>query len=297
MKDHEYAIFVIENKCNSKCNICWIEGADGALVDLHVISLSYFRKFLESIPKGRHSGVILSGGEVTLNEQLPEYASCARDYGYRNVMIQTNARALSDLRKAEVLKAAGVNQFFVSFHATDDDLSKRITGRTGAHAQTVRGLENLDKLGLTVITNTVMNSMNYAVLPEIGEFLLRFKNIIEMHFWGYVPMSLKGYELILPYALAAPYLNKTLKHLVNHHRGIRVRYFPVCLLDWPYKKFHQMQQPQCYGISRNFDARYQSCGFQKHPCCEGTDCAGLPEMYQGTMPGSWMPSVTPKDLG
>ena len=292
MNRKEYVLFVIENKCNSKCGICLIEGTDGALIDIQRIPLFSFKKILGLIPQGKFSGIIFSGGEVTLNEQLSEYASCARDQGFRNIMIQTNARALLDLRKAKQLKSAGINQFYVSFHSANNDLSDRITGRTGAHSQTVKALENLDKLDLAVITNTVMSSMNYMVLPEIAEFLRKFSNIVEMQFSGYMPLSSHASELILPYALAAPYLNKTIKYLVSHRREIGVKDFPVCLLDDSYKKYFNNDEAKPIGVKENLWNRIISCNFQKYPCCEGTDCKGVPEIYKSTMPSeNWMPSM------
>ena len=289
----EYLVFVIEHKCNSKCGICFIEGTNEELVDLRRVSLPFFKKTLDLIPEGMYSGIIFSGGEVTLNEQLPEFASFAREKGFQNIMIQTNARALSDFRKAKQLKSAGINQYFVSFHSADNDISDRITGRAGAHSQTVKGLENLNEFGLTVFTNTVMSSLNYMVLPEIGEFLQKFSNIAGMHFWGYVPVTEKASELILPYGLAAPYLNKTIKYLLSHRRKICVKFFPVCLLDDPYKKYHNNAQPITFGLIDNFvDKRFQSCDFKKYSCCEGTDCIGLPKLYKNIKPsGNWMPAI------
>jgi len=291
MNQNEYVMFVIENRCNSNCGICWLEGTDGVVTDLHTVSFSFFKKFLKAIPKGKYSGVIFSGGEVTLNEQLPEYASYARDKGFCNIMIQTNGRALANLRKAKQLKDAGINQYLVSFHSADKDLSDRITGRVGAHAQTLKALENLEQLDLTVITNTVVNSINYKGLPAIGRFLRKFSNIVEMEFWGYVPVSSKAAELILPYALAAPYVNKTIKYLVDQGLEICIKYFPVCLLDAPYKKYHNNQQAaNAFGVDDHFFTKINSCGFKNYPCCEGTDCWGLPEKYKSTMPqGHWMP--------
>ena len=290
MNENEYVTFVIEHKCNSKCAICFLKGADNASVDLHAVPFSYLKKFLRLISKDQYSGIVFSGAEVTLNEQLPEYAAYARDKGFRNIMIQTNARALSDICKAKQLRDAGINQFFVSFHSADKDLSDRITGSPGAYFQTVKALENLNKLDLMVITNTVMSSMNYTVLPQIGEFLLKFSNIVEMQFWAYIPMNSKVSELMLPYALTAPYLNKTIKYLINHRKEICVKYFPVCLLDGPYKKYHKNDLPYTFGADENFFRRLKSCNFQKYPCCGGTNCEGLPEIYKSIMPpGSWMP--------
>ncbi len=293
INENEYLIFVVEEKCNSKCNICCVGGAEGPLIDLSAISIPTFKKFLEVIPQGKYTGVKFSGGEVTLNPQLAEYASHARDKGFKNIMIQTNARALADLRKAKELKAAGINQFFVSFHAADNDLSDKITGRAGAHAQTLKGLENLRQLDMTVITNTVMNAMNYMVLPDIARVLVPFGNITEMQFWGYSPMSLKAFELVLPYGVAAPYLNEAIKYLISHDKEICIKYFPVCLLEDPYKKYHNNDQPIVLGIKDNYIDRSRACNFQNYPCCEGTDCKGLPEVYINSLsPDGWMPLMT-----
>ncbi len=286
----EYLVFVIEHKCNSKCGICFIEGSEEQLVDLRKVSLPLFKKSLDLIPKGKYSGVVFSGGEVTINEELPEYAAVARDKGFKNIMIQTNARALSKIEKAQQLKNAGINHYFVSFHSADYDLSDKITGRVGAHAQTVKALENLRELDLTVFTNTVMSSQNYKVLPEIGEFLQGFDNILGMHFWGYVPMTVQAPELLLPYELTGPYLNKTIKYLLSHNRRICVKFFPACLLDEPYKKYHDNRQPITFGIIDKFvDQRFEACEYQSYACCKGTDCIGLPKMYRDTMSSnSWI---------
>lgn len=292
MIEEEYLLFTIEHKCNSKCNICFLEGEGKSLIDLHTLNMPYFKKFLEFASNSKVTGVIFSGGEVTLNDQLEEYASYARDKGFQNIMIQTNARALSNLNRVKQLKSAGINQFFVSFHACDYDLSDRITGRVGAHAQTVKGLENLEKLSLTVLTNTVMTSMNYTTLPDIGQFLKKFNNIVEMQFWGYVPVSLQASELVLPYGLAAPYLNRTIEFLLGQGREICVKSFPVCLLDDQLKKCHNNSHARCFGVDKNFNKRIVSCDYKTFSCCRGTDCDGLPRLYYSTaLSENWMPST------
>lgn len=292
MNLNEYIVFVIGRKCNNRCDICFIDGTDEELADLHAVSMPFFRKFLELIPEGKYSGIIFSGGEPTMNEQLSEYASYAKDKGFHNIMIQTNARMLSDFRRAKQLKAAGVNHFFVSFHSADKDISDRMAGVYGAHAQSVRALENLDRLELSVITNTVMTSMNYKGMPKIGRFLKKFRNILEMHFWGYTPMSSKASELMLPYAVAAPYLNQAIEYIITDGRNVCVKWFPICLLEESYRKYHSNDQPNSLGIIDKFlEKKFNSCNFQKCPCCERTDCLGLPEVYRNAvLPGKWMPS-------
>lgn len=292
MNENDYVLFTIESKCNSRCNICIIEGADGKLIDLIDIPLTYYKKILDVIPRNKYRGIKFSGGEVTLNDQLPEYVAYAREYGFQHIMIQTNARILSDIRKAEELKSAGVNQFFVSFHASDPELFDKINGRTGAYNQVLKALMNLEELNLQVITNTVMSSMNYMVLKDIAKFICRFKNVTEMQFWGYLPMSLQASNLVLPYGLAAPYLNEAIHFLVSQDINTCIKFFPVCLLEHQFKRFHRNDQPLCVGVKRNYEERIKFSGFKRYDCCNETDCKGLPDVYLSTMSrGGWVPTA------
>lgn len=286
MKKGEYVIFCVEFKCNSDCPICSI---DNMRSDSKPISLSVFKSVLERCI-GKYSGIILSGGEVTLNKQLPEFIVYARSKGFRNIMIQTNGRILSDMRKAEELKRFGANQFFVSFHSADKGISEKMAERTGSYAQTVKGLENLDALKVEVITNTVLTSMNYEGLPDTARFLAKFSNIKEMHFWGFVPLSAESAQLMLPYVAAAPYLNQSIKYLESCGKKICVKYFPACLLEDPYKALIDNSQSKVLGMRDDFWKKWDACDFRRHKCCEGTDCMGLPMIHKDKItPEDWVP--------
>lgn len=288
---NQYVLFVITNKCNNRCNFCSIGGGDGALTDLLPVSMSFFKKFLKVISCDQYPGIIFSGGEPTLNAKLPEYASYAREKGFNRIMIQTNGIALSDIRFARELKIAGINQIFFSFHSIDKDVLNRISGKTESHTQRLKALENLEKLGLEVISNTVMSSLNYRELPAIAMFLKKFRNIVETHFWGYTPMSSRADELVLPYASAAPYLYQAIKCVSSGGRDVCVKYFPICLLDRLHRKYHRKDLPYRVGVKKSFDERGGRCGFKRCPSCKWADCWGLPEIYRKTMPpGSWMPA-------
>ena len=134
--------------------------------------------------------------------------------------------------------------------------------------------------------------MNYTGLLELAKFLCQFDNILGMHFWGYVPVTKEAAELILPYEPASFYLNETIKFLLTQKRDICVKFFPVCLLDDQYKKYHHNGQPQTLGIIDDFvQKQFNSCGYKHFSCCHGTDCLGIPEIYQALgLSKQWMPS-------
>lgn len=290
--EEKCVIFVIENKCNSRCSFCSIGGADGALTDLLPIPLHFFKKFLKIFSKKQYSGIILSGGEATLNNELPKYASYARKKGFSHIMIQTNGRALSDVRLVKRLKKSGVNQIWLSFHSINKNISHQMSGANGSYMQTLKGLENLEKEGLDVLTSTVMTSMNYKELPEIERFLKRFRNIFEMQFAGYIPMSSKASKLMLPYAEAAPYLNEAIGAVLKSGRNVCVKTFPVCLLEHSYKKYHGVFSSYILGVKKSFDERGGQCDFKRCLSCQWPDCRGLPAVYRRKASlGIWMPSA------
>lgn len=286
MRKGEYVIFCIEFKCNSDCPICSI---DNLRDDSKAISFPVYKAVLKHCVD-KYSGIIFSGGEVTLNSQLPEFISYAKEEGFRNIMIQTNGRVLSDIRKVEELRSAGATQFFVSFHTSYKDLSEKMAKRTGSYVQTVNGLQNLEKLGLEVITNTVVTGMNYQGLYATARFLSQFNNITEMHFWGFVPLSAESSQLMLPYVLAAPYLNRTIGYVESLNRKVCVKYFPFCLLEPSYRCLLDNSQSKVLGIRDDFWKKWENCDFKTYACCEGTDCMGLPMINKGKMSSEkWVP--------
>ncbi len=263
MKTQDYVVFCIDYRCNSHCTICML---DGLRKKLHPISLTSFKALLPDYEK-KYVGIIFSGGEVTLNSKLPCYIAHAKDRGFRRIMIETNGRALHDLSVLERLKTAGANEFFVSFHAADPFLSRKITRRSPAYHQTREGLENLARLDLKVITNTVVSAVNYTTLPEIAKALVMFKNIGEMQFWAYVPLSAGHRELLFPYSRAATYLNTALTFLLQNSREVTVKYFPPCLLSVDHRGHYDDNQPTVVGLDQSFWKKWESCGVERCGQC------------------------------
>lgn len=273
MKTSTYVKFIVSRKCNNNCVICMI---DWMGPKLKTIALNDFKKQL-SLYKGEYEGVIFSGREVTLNKQLPLYAAYAKASGFRNIMIETNGRALADLHIARELQAAGINEYFVSFHSADPALSRKITRRKNAFTETLKALENLDKLDMTIITNTVMNSLNFSSLPQIAKILLSFQKIKEAQFWGYWPMSRFSSKLLLPYASAAPYLNEALKMLLAKNKSVCVKFFPPCYLLKNHRKYLDNDLSLTTGLEDSFWERFGKLNFERCPDCGDNRCDGLPE--------------------
>ncbi len=173
-----------------------------------------------------------AGGEVTLAKDLLEYVAIARALpGIEHVRIQTNAIRLGDRAYLRALIDAGVDEYFVSFHAHDAALYEAIAQRKGAFAGIVRGLSAIRDSGATLITNTAVVEANYRVLPAIVEAAAAFgPRSIEL--WSYWPRG-DGDGARQHTARVADVRGPLLEALeVAVSRGIPpvVKWFPRCLL-------------------------------------------------------------------
>ena len=187
--DHRrYVSMTMEFRCNLKCVHCMIEGTMERLAPQ---TFDQFKQLLEHNARTREwTGLILTGSEITLHKDLPLWARMAREHGFEHVRIQTHGMKLGSRKFCDKLVEAGVDEYFVSICTGDAASHDAITTVPGSFAKTLRGLENLDQIeGVTTITNTVVTTESYRHMPALVERLGDLRNLAQMEFWFYFPMS------------------------------------------------------------------------------------------------------------
>jgi uncharacterized radical SAM superfamily Fe-S cluster-containing enzyme len=154
-------------RCNQDCDMCWQDrrwaGADAAQLAL----------WLEDLRRAGAEGLILSGGEPTLEPGLPRLVAHARELGFTQVTLETNAVTLARDGLAARLRDAGLTAGFVSFHSGDARVSDALTRAPGTHVQTLRGVEALLAAGLAVGVNAVLAGEALGTLPALPRYLAR----------------------------------------------------------------------------------------------------------------------------
>ncbi len=217
-------------RCNIACTFCMVEDALGTFAGTSAAS---FRRFAED-PRalGGASRIIFSGGEVTLAKDLLEYVAIARALpGVSHVRIQTNAIRLGDREYLRSLIDAGVDEYFVSFHAADAESYDAIAQRKGSFAGIVRGLEAIAASGATLYTNTAIVAENHRALPAIVAMASSFgPRSIEL--WNYWPRGDGdgSRALAAPIAEVRGPLLEALALAVSKGIPPVVKWFPRCLL-------------------------------------------------------------------
>lgn len=278
--NRDYVSMTMEFRCNLRCVHCMIEGTMDRLVPE---SSDRFEALLaHNAQHRRWKGLILTGSEITLHRNLPEMARQARDAGFAHVRIQTHGMHLANPDYCDELIAAGVDEYFVSVAGADAASHDSITTVAGSFDKTLRGLEILDaRPGVVTMTNSVVTNRSYQLLPQIVQRLAHLRNLVQMEFWVYWPMSeTDEKDLVASHTEIAPYLREALARAKTLGRGVEVKNFPQCLLGDDAAALVNTQ-PQLF-IDPAFWSEFTRNGFYQcvyRDRCTSTECLGLSTAY------------------
>ena len=261
--------------CNQACDFCFVS------THLPPAGDEAVRRASAATTADR---ITLSGGEPTLNPRLPEYVRLAKARTTQPVELQTNAILLDDPERVRALVEAGLDEAFVSLHASVAETSDAITRAPGTFDRTVVGIDNLVAGGVRTMLNFVICQQNYAELvpfvrmvasrwPEVTvaiSFIAASTDVVP-----HTPRLMPRYSEVLPNLAAALDEAKRL--------GVRVYGFesmcglPLCLVPWGPDRFKLIApiedgdtgefekpdacrscalSPRCYGVRRRYVEMY-----------------------------------------
>jgi MoaA/NifB/PqqE/SkfB family radical SAM enzyme len=266
--------------CNSRCSFCIVSDKLDPYAN-EWTKLSFVDKTLElAVQKGFHK-VIVTGGEVTLYRRLPQVLRKAKALGL-TVQVQTNGRRLAEPRYARLLAETGADEFFVSMHAGDAELHDRLTKVPGSWEQAWRGIANLQRLGVRVITNTVIVLENYPFLEAAARSITE-RGVRDAHFWFITPTGLADKDPMIPRVTdVAPYLKRAICAAEAGGAEVTVKYFPVCHLGEHASRLDNMQafDMAASPVLHNFLKKgwHFHCPHEK-TCPEFDRCGGLTRDY------------------
>jgi MoaA/NifB/PqqE/SkfB family radical SAM enzyme len=202
---------VLNYACNARCVFCYHPSFMLAQKEMPFADAA--RRLYAARERGAWIAYLI-GGEITVRDDLPKIAALARRIGYPSVQIVTNGIRLSDPAFARSLFEAGANGFRISLHAPDAATHDALTAVPGAFRRSVRAIDNLRRLGAHVATNTVVNKLNYRLLPALTRWFIRELGVtnsclIYAHYSG--AMGDNWTRLQASYRRVAPFLREALE--------------------------------------------------------------------------------------
>ena len=218
-------------KCNNFCRFCVNSKNDRNLpgITKHDIKTK--------LREGRRKGAVevaFSGGEPTIRKDIIELVKFSKETGYETIMLITNGRMLSDKNFAHKIIDAGANKFMVSIHG-NEKTHDYLTRTNGSFKQTIDGIKNIKSHGATLITETVVNKLNYKKLPETINNLVSYgSGICQIDFVIPSGEAIKNKDEIIPkYEETTKYVYKTIENLkINGNSDkIIVMGFPKCFMQ------------------------------------------------------------------
>ncbi len=213
--------------CNQYCRFC-SNPATGWMLDLDTA-----KREIDDFVARDYFGIILTGGEPSLSEIIPDITRYAVERGLHVRMI-TNGSRIAKPGVAESYVEAGLEHFHVSIHSCREELEDFLTGVKGSFALAMDALENLGKVGATVNINTVINRFNADHLDaNVKYFTGRFPFL--RHFvWNNLDPSMGRAETnrdtahrLADFELS---LARAMRFLHKSGRTFRVERVPLCYM-------------------------------------------------------------------
>jgi MoaA/NifB/PqqE/SkfB family radical SAM enzyme len=160
---------------------------------------------------GEGDRVVFSGNDVTTRDELPQWVRQAKAAGAKQVIVQADGTSLAFEGYVRALKEAGVDVFATSLHGAIAPMHDWVSQDSGSFMTSVRGIQNVRKVGGTMLVNSVLVRSNFrhakelvAVCNRLGVRAIRLlwpvvKGLPAEHTWGVVPDP----EVVRPYILEA----------------------------------------------------------------------------------------------
>lgn len=214
--------------CNNLCTFC-VQGDKREYIEPR--NAEEMKQILRDERK-QTDEVVFTGGEPTVHKDLLSVIAYAKMLRYRVIQLQTNGRRLSHEPYLDAAIRAGVNQISPSLHGSTAEIHEIQTRAPHSFRQTVQGILNARKRGITVITNSVVTQQNTSDLPALARLLVSF-GVQQIQFAYVHPegTALREFESVVPrFPIATPYLHEALD--IVEQAGIRAfaEAVPYCFM-------------------------------------------------------------------
>lgn len=216
--------------CNNRCAFC-VQGEKRFTIPDK--TLEQIKHALHTAKQKGSTGVVFTGGEPTIHPNILEAISYARSLGFEYIQLQSNGRMFAYKEFCEKCIHAGANEFSPALHAPVSDIHDELTNSPGAWNQVVAGIKNLKSFDQYVLTNSVINSKNFTLLPDLAQLFVDL-NVDQFQF-AYVHILGRAgdnKDWVAPKKIQVmPYVKKGLDIGIAAGKRVMTEAIPYCLMQ------------------------------------------------------------------
>lgn len=152
-------------RCNERCGHCYLATYDDAADGRPPLEAAEWIRIFDQLARAGTLVLVLIGGEAMMHPRFWELAEAAAARGFALSLV-TNGLLIDDAA-AERMKRLGFYQVSVSLYSHDPAIHDRMTRRKGSHHRTQLAVERLSRLGVEVVVNCLLTSLNIDTCLEL----------------------------------------------------------------------------------------------------------------------------------
>ena len=255
----------INRECNERCVFCCTPpDADRILEGPAEVYAQIEREYRRNFRR-----ITFTGRETTLDPNLRAYIASARQRGFEDIEVQTNATTFAHRKNLDALLEAGLTSVHVSLHTLDPEVFERIIGPAHLLQKTLAGLDHV-----AASPPLRCNLLCVVTRHNVGELTALVEQVAAR--WGgrvafvlFSPMApmgdgAKNLDALPPLAELGPAVARALGRAAELGVPARVPQrcgLPLCLMP-----------PELYAFNEEFDATAGASaeqGKSKPPQCAG----------------------------
>jgi His-Xaa-Ser system radical SAM maturase HxsC len=230
---------LLTERCNSYCVMCSQPPKAGD--DSHLV-----RSYLDAIPlmSPETHELGITGGEPTLlgEGMLEVIRACKAHLPSTALHMLSNGRLFSYLTLCREVAAIGHPDLMIGIPLYSDIPHRHdfVVQADGAFDQTIRGIMNLARCGVSVEIRVVLHRQTVDRLPQLARFIARNLPFVDhvalmgLEMMGFVRMNLES--LWVDPADYQVQLCRSVDHLLQHGLNVSIYNHQLCVLDrqlWP----------------------------------------------------------------
>ncbi len=217
----------VTRRCNQKCRFCSNPEIEKDL------SFDRAKEQIDEFARLKYRGIILTGGEPTLLDELDRIVEYGIGKGLE-VRVITNGQRLSDKKLFRRLYDSGLRSVHFSVHTVRNRLQGFLTGKKDSLRHLFASIQNAGRLNMMTMINIVINKYNSDHLDEIVITLTeKFPFIRHFIFNNIDPTMNRVSENPDTVAKLTDFemsLNNALKYLQKSGYSFRVERVPLCYM-------------------------------------------------------------------